>query len=184
MNKIKINYPYEVLLYLAKKEAHGREIAKELKTSLTRVQLILAELRDINVLDYRTEGRNNIYFIKKNLLSKSYLLNAENYKLSKLLTHYQFLEPLFREITDKYPGKMIVLFGSYAKFIPKETSDIDLYIETEDKKIKEEIQKINSSINVKIGLFNKEDLLIQEIIKNKIIINGAETFYERLGFFK
>jgi len=45
MTQIKVNYNYEILLFLLKRDMHGREIAKELKTSLTRVQAILTELR-------------------------------------------------------------------------------------------------------------------------------------------
>ena len=180
MTQIKINYEFEVLLSLLKKEMHGRELAKELKTSLTRVQAILNNLRQINVLDYKTEGRNHVYFIKKNIVAKTYILNAENYKLAKLLRKYTFLEPLVKDIAEKCPNKMIVLFGSYAKFIPKDDSDIDVYVDTTDKKIKETVNNINEKISAKIGEFNKEDQLIQEIIKNHIIIQGGETFYEKL----
>lgn len=184
MTQIKINYTYEVLLSLLKKEAHGRELAKELKTSLTRIQCILSELSETNVLDYKTEGRNHVYFIKGNLIAKSFVLNAENYKLAKLLRKSSFLEPLFRDITKKYPGLLIMLFGSYAKFTPKEDSDIDLYIDTSDEKVKEDIKRLHDALSVKIGKFNKEDLLIQEIIKNHVIIQGGESYYERLGLFK
>jgi predicted nucleotidyltransferase len=184
MIQIKINYEYEIILYLLKKEAHGRELAKGLKTSLTRVQSILTELRNSNVLDYKTQGKNHIYFIKGNLVAKSFILNAENYKLAKLLRKYPFLEPLFKEITERYSDLMIILFGSYAKFIPKEDSDIDLYIETDDKRIKESIQRMNDNLNVKTGKFNKDDLLIQEIVKNHVIIQRGSLFYEKLGFFK
>ena len=58
MTQIKINYNYEVLLILLKRELYGRELAKELKTSLTRVQSVLNELRNINVVDYKIEGKN------------------------------------------------------------------------------------------------------------------------------
>ena len=184
MTQIKINYELEVLLFLLKKEMHGRELAKELKTSLTRVQAILKGLSQINVLDYKIEGKNHVYFIKKNIVAKGFVLNAENYKLAKLLREYIFLEPLVKDITEKCPDKMIVLFGSYAKFIPKDDSDIDIYVDTADKKIKEAVNKINEKISTKIGDFNKEDTLIQEIIKNHIIIQGGETFYEKLEFFK
>ena len=64
MTQIKINYEFEVLLHLIKKDMHGRELAKELKTSLTRVQSILNELRLSNVLDYKVIGKNHIYFVK------------------------------------------------------------------------------------------------------------------------
>ena len=66
MTQIKINCNYEILLLLLKKERHQREFAKELKTSLTRVQSSLKELRDLNVIDYKQEGKNYVYFIKKN----------------------------------------------------------------------------------------------------------------------
>jgi len=184
MIQIKVNYGFEVLLLLLKKEMHGRELAKELKTSLTRVQAILNELRELNVMDYKTEGRNHVYFIKRNIVAKAYVLNAENYKLAKLLRKYPFLEPLFKDIAEKCPDKMILLFGSYAKFNPKDDSDIDIYIDTTDKKIKTAVNNINENISAKIGEFSKKDLLIQEIMKDHIIIQGGESFYEKLGFFE
>ena len=135
MTQIKINYTYEILLFLLKKDRHGRELAKELKTSLTRVQAILTELRNINVLDYRIEGKNHIYFIKKNLVSKSFILNAENYKLAKILSKHPELEPLFQDIIKKSQCHLILLFGSYAKNTERKESDIDIYIETTNPKI-------------------------------------------------
>ena len=79
---------------------------------------------------------------------------------------------------------MIILFWSYAKGIPKKDSDIDIYLETNDSKIKNEIKEINSKLSVKIGEFDTKSLLIKEIIKNHIIIRGLEDFYERVEFFK
>ena len=184
MKQIKVNYTYEIILYLLKKMAHGREIANELKTSLTRVQLVLSELRDYNILDYKVEGKNHIYFIKKNLVSKAYVLNAENYKLAKLLRKYAFLEPLFKDIVEKYPNILIMLFGSYAKFVPKEDSDIDVYVHTSDEKVKEVIKGFHDNLSIKIGEFNKKDLLVQEIIRDHIIIQGGEIYYGKLEFFK
>jgi len=184
MNQIKINYEYEVLLSIIKKEKHGRQLAKELETSLTRVQAILKGLQQRSVLDYKTEGRNHVYFIKKNLVAKTYVLNAENYKLAKTVAKYPILMPIFQDIIEKSKCTLIVLFGSYAKGIPKKDSDIDIYIETKDLKIKESIQKMNDLVSVKIGAFNPEDLLIKEIIKNHVIIRGAEEFYEKIKFFE
>lgn len=184
MTQIKVNYLYEVLLLLLKKEMHQRELAKTLKTSLTRVQSILKELRDINAVDYNEEGKNHIYFIKKNLISKALILNAENYKLIKLLRKHKELEPIFNEIIDICKDNIILLFGSYAKGLEKQDSDIDIYIDTSNQKLKEKIQNIHHSLSIKIGEFNKDDLLIKEIIKNHIILNKGEEYYEKLGFFK
>mgnify|MGYP001581022104 CR=1 FL=1 len=184
MIQIKINYELEVILSLLKGEMHGRELAKELKTSLTRIQSIFSRLREKNVLDYREVGKNHIYFIKKNLVSKSIILSAENYKLTKIISKYAFLEPLFQDIIEKSKAKLIILFGSYAKDISNKESDIDIYIDTTNEQIKKDIEKISDLISVKIGKFNKDELLVQEIIKNHIIIKGGEEYYEKLGFFK
>lgn len=184
MTQIKINYEMEVILSLLKEERHGRALAKELKTSLTRIQKVLNELRNNNVVDYKEVGKNHIYFIKKNLVAKSFVLNAEKYKLVKLLLKYEFLEPLFSDIIKKSRAKLIILFGSYAKEIPHKNSDVDIYIDTANEQTKKEVEKINDLINVKIGRFNKEEILIKEIIKNHVIIKGGEEYYEKLGFFK
>jgi predicted nucleotidyltransferase len=184
MTQIKISYEYEVLLLLLKNQMHGRELAKELKTSLTRIQSTLNQLKNINVIDYNIQGKNHIYFIKKNLISKTFILNAENYKLAKILRQNLNLEPIFKEIIEKYSDELILLFGSYAKFINKKESDIDIYIQTNDKQIKKSIENISPSISVKTTDFNEKDLLIKEIIKNHIIIQGGEIFYDKIKFFK
>jgi len=184
MTQIKLNYVFEALLCLLKKEMHGRELAKELKTSLTRVQSILNDLRQANVLDYRVEGKNHVYFIKNNIVAKAYILNAENYKLAKLLRKYETLEPLFKEMSNKIPGKMIILFGSYAKFNAKEDSDIDMYIYDLDDKAKKDLARLHEKLSIKTGDFNKEDLLMQEIIRNHVIMQGGEQYYEKLKLFR
>ena len=79
---------------------------------------------------------------------------------------------------------MIILFGSYAKDNPKKDSDIDIYLETNDSKIRDKLKEINSKLSIKIGKFDAKSLLIKEIIKNHIIIRGLENFYERVDFFK
>ena len=79
---------------------------------------------------------------------------------------------------------MIILFGSYAKFISKDDSDIDIYIDATDNKLKDKLRNIYDELSIQIREFNKEDLLIKEIIKNHVIIQGGEAFYEKCGFFK
>ena len=88
------------------------------------------------------------------------------------------------EIVNKNPRGMIILFGSYAKFIPKEDSDIDIYIETTENKVKNKLQELNSKLSIKIGKFDKDSLLIKEIIKNHIVVRGVEEYYEKAGFFE
>jgi len=133
-------------------------------------------------LDYKVEGKNHIYFIKKNLVSRSFILNAENYKLARLLIGYPELEPIFHDVIKKSKCSLILLFGSYAKGNFKKDSDIDIYIETKSRKIKQDVEGVYHRISVKIGAFNQDDLLIREIIKNHIIIKGCEEYYEKIQF--
>lgn len=184
MNQNRINLKYEILLNLIKQESHGRELTKTLQQSLTTIQRDLKELEKENILEFKISGRNKIYSIKKNSAAKRYLFNAENYKLIKVIKRYPFLDPIFEDVLKKTNSQIIILFGSYAKFKAKKDSDIDFYIETDNKKTKREIELINSKINVKIGKFSLHSLLIKEIIKNHVILRGLEKYYEKIKFFE
>lgn len=183
MNQNRINTENEIILQLLKNPCHGRKIAKELNMPLTTVQRALNYLVSKNVIEYNTVGRNKLYEIRKNIPAKLQVYSAEHYKFAKLIEKYPVLGPLSEDIMKKSIG-IAILFGSYAKFIAKKESDIDLYIETADQELKAEIESVNSKLSVKIGKFNKEDLLIKEIIKNHVVIHGVEEYYEKLGFFK
>ena len=174
----------EVILTLIKNKIHLREIARSIKEPHSTVLRKINELVKENVIDYKTEGKNKIFFIKNNLKAKNYVYSAEIYKLNKLLKKYLELSITFEDIKKRFPKSMIVLFGSYARGNPKSDSDIDIYLETNDTKIKNKLKELNSKLNIKIGDFDINSLLIKEIIKNHIIIRGIEEFYERNNFFK
>lgn len=183
MNQIRINIPCEIILILLNRFMHGRELSKELKIPLTTIQRNLLELKKQNIVRFNQIGRNKAYSISNSLAAYNAVLSAEYYKLSKLIANYPSLEPIIRDIKKVTKSEMVVLFGSYAKLNAKKDSDIDVYIDTNLKQLKEEIKLINSKLSVKIGKFDKHDLLIKEIIKNHVIIKGAETYYEKLKLF-
>lgn len=178
------NIDLEVILLLLRGENHLRGIAKQLNESHSTVLRKLDKLLKENVLDYKTEGKNKVFFIKKNLQAKNYVFNAERYKLIKLLKLYPELSIIIEDILKRSEANLIVLFGSYAKFIAKKDSDIDVYVETRSRKVKDEIELIHSKIKVKIGDFMTDSLLIKEIIKNHVILKGVEEFYEKTKFFE
>jgi predicted nucleotidyltransferase len=178
------NLDAEIILLLLRGENHLRGIAKELNESHSTVLRKLNKLVEENVLDYRMVGRNKTFLIKKNLQARSYVFNAERYKLLKLTKRYPELGVIIEDILRKTNEKLIVLFGSYSKFTAKKDSDIDLYLETRNRKIKEEIESLHSKIKVKIGDFDLSSALIKEIIKNHVILKGVEEFYEKIKFFE
>ncbi len=169
----------DIIELLSKKDTHIRGIATTLTESHSTVLRKLNALQKENVVDSRKEGKNRIFFLKKNLISRTFILNAELYKLIKLLRHHPELGVIFEEILRKTDEKLIVLFGSYAKGLEHKESDIDIYIETKNRRVKIDIGDIHSKLSVKIGTFDMKSPLIKEIIKSHIIIRGAETFYER-----
>ena len=173
------NLELDIIGLLLKKENHVRGIAKGLGEPHSTILRKLNNLKKENVIDYRKEGKNNVFFLKKNIITKNYILKAELNKLMKLLRKYPELSVIFEEILEKTDEKLIVLFGSYAKGIAKKSSDIDIYIETKNRNIKKSVEDIHSKIRVKIGLFDTESLLIKEIIKDHVIIKGVEEFYDK-----
>ncbi len=173
------NTELDIIEKLLKKESHIREIAKKLKKPHSTISRKLEILKKENIIDFKIEGKNKIFFLKQNFITKNYILKTELNKLKKLLEKHPELNIVFEEVLKKTKEKLIILFGSYAKGTEKKHSDIDIYVETENKKIKKLIENINSKISVKIGHFNKDSDLIKEIIKNHVIIRGIEEFYEK-----
>ena len=174
---------YEIIRILLKGEDHIREIARRLKTNQTSVKRRLDKLYKQNIVDYKIEGKNYVYFIKKSLEAKSFVIISENYKFILFLEKYPKLKGIIKKITEKENIDMAIIFGSYAKGIANESSDIDLYIESENLDLKKEIELIDSRLSVKIGRYDRENLLIKEIESNHIIIKGIEKFYEKNRFF-
>jgi len=178
------NLELDIVTLLLRSDSHVRGIAKKLNESHSTILRKLNNLGKENVVDFRREGKNKIFFFKQNLISQSYILQAELHNLTKLLRKHPELSIIFEEIIKKTDEKLIILFGSYAKGLAKKDSDIDIYIETKSRNIKKLVEEIHSKINVKIGTFDLKSPLIKEIIKNHIIIKGIEVFYEQKQFFE
>lgn len=174
----------EIMLVLLKNESHLRGVAKQLNASHSTVSRALNKLYKENVIDFRKEGRNKIFFIRKNLQAKNYVFNAERYKLIRLIKQYPELSIIIDSILKNCEERLVLLFGSYAKGIAKKDSDIDIYIETGNRKIKDKVESLHSKIKAKIGPFDLNSMLIKEIMKNHIILRGVEDFYEKTGFFE
>lgn len=178
------NYLLEIVKELVKNKGHIRKLAKTLGTSHMNALRKLKKLSKENVLDYKEEGRNKVYFLKKSVEARAYVFMAENYTLVQIINRYPSLRGIFEKIQKNSKVKLAVLFGSYAKGITKPESDIDLFIETKAKSIKKEIEVINTKLSVKIGKYDRSSLLIKEIEKNHVIIKGIERYYEKSKFFE
>jgi predicted nucleotidyltransferase len=173
------NLEMGIIELLLKEDYHVRGIAKKMGESHSTILRKLNTLKKENVIDSRKEGKNKIFFLKKNLASHTYTLQAELHKLTKLLRDNQELGIIIEEVLKKADEKLIILFGSYAKGLAKKESDIDIYIETKSRSVKKAVEDVHSKINVHIGRFDIESPFIKEIIKNHIILRGIEAFYDK-----
>jgi len=178
------DYKLEIVNELLKNENHVRGIAKILKTNHMNIARKISLLAKENVVDYKEEGKNKKYFLKKTLEAKNYVFFAENYKLNQILKIYTSMRKIIEKIKSDNRINLAILFGSYAKGIAKEDSDIDIYIETSDQKLKKDLSLIDTRLSIKIGKYNKSSQLIKEIEKNHIILKGIETYYEKNKFFE
>lgn len=180
----KDNIEMEILLVLIKGENHLREISRILDVPHSTILRFLNNLLEENILDYKFQGKNKVFFIKKNIQAKNYVFRSENYKLIQLFRKYPELKVISEQILKKANKNLLIFFGSYAKFIAKKESDIDIYLDSTNKKLKQEIEQINSMLSVKLGKFDNSSFLIKEIIKSHVVLKGVEDFYEKTKFFE
>lgn len=173
------NITNEIVLLLSGNNLHTRALAKELNTNHVTVINKLESLMEENVVDFKQEGKNKVYFFKKSVEARNYVIMAELYKLNKVIRIYPALRKIIEAIKRHSKIKLAILFGSYAKGIARRDSDIDIFIETRDRNLKKELQLLNSKLSVKIGNYNRANLLIREIEKNHVIIKGVELYYEK-----
>lgn len=169
---------YNIVLELKKQNNHIRGLAKALETNQTTIARKVQELEKQNIVDYRQEGKNKVYFLKKTLETDEYFKIIEHNKLLEIIRNHPRLRQIIEKIKNNKEIKLAILFGSYAKNNASKESDIDIYIETQKNEIKKNLELLDSKLSVKIGKFDKEMTLAKEIIKNHILIKGEDRYYE------
>ena len=174
----------KILELLLKEKLHAREIAKRLKINHTTILRKLKKMVEANVIDFEQAGKNKVFFVKKSLEAKTYVFIMEFFKLIEFIRSYPQLKRVVALIQKNDKVKLAVIFGSYAKFQAKKGSDIDIFIETDDEKLKKEIESLDSRLSVKIGIYDSSNPLIKEIEKDHVIVKGVEEFYEKSKFFE
>jgi predicted nucleotidyltransferase len=162
----------EIIEILRKKPTHIRAISKKIKLIPSTVFRTLNALEKEKVVDFNREGKNKIYFLKETVEAETYLFITEHYKYLKIMQNMHLRRKIV-ELKKLFKNELIVLFGSYAKGLETKYSDIDIYVETDKK-----ISQIPENIQLKIGKLDKNSALTKEIIKDHIIIQGVDRFYQ------
>ena len=168
-------------------EYYGREIEKLLEVSSRTSLVTLAKLEKKGILESKTKGKTKTYSIRKSILSREFFVLAEQYKKIKFLEDNHLVKEIL-EKSDEFLQGVVIIFGSYAKGIKKDDSDLDLFIvgRHNENKIKEIGKKYGIDINVKsypMTFFEREidnDILIEEVAENHVIIKDIEGFVRRV----
>lgn len=184
MNHVEQNLTDEIIVLLLKEDLHPRAIAEKLSTNHVTVLRKLRDLEQENVVDFRTEGRNKTYTIKQSLEGRNAAMIAELYRQSQVVGRYPVLRGIFEAVRELPDVPLVLLFGSYAKGSATKESDIDIFLETADPAGKKQLEQKHSLLSVKTGRFDRDDLLVREIMKDHVIIRGVEVYFERTGRFR
>jgi tRNA nucleotidyltransferase (CCA-adding enzyme) len=184
MNHVEQNLTNEIVALLLKEDLHTRAIAERLRSNHATVLRKLRDLTEDNIVDFRAEGKNKVYTIKKSLEGRNAAMIAEVYKQSLVVSRYPVLRGIVRAVQDMPDIPLALLYGSYAKGLATKGSDIDIFVETPDSRIKKQLEQRNSLMSVKIGSFDTNDLLVREIVKDHVILRGVEVYFDKTGFYQ
>ena len=176
MNKIKIFGEFSADY---NKKIYGRNIAKKLEMNQKTVSNLLNEFEKEHVLKFTQEGKNKYYYLNQFYpYIKEVIQLMEIQKKINFLEKYKKLKELFLKLEERTNG-ILIIFGSYANFSANEKSDLDIFVVGKIKDVEDLEELYNIKINIiKISedKFDKNEYIIKEIIKNHIILKGAEKF--------
>lgn len=150
-----------------------RQIERQTKTSLPSVIRYTKELENEEIL--KSEKFSNVNVFSANRVSKKYLLEKKLFNIKKL-----FDVKLINNIIKEYDNAPIILFGSYSRGEDIENSDIDLYIESLNKK-ELDLKEFEDKLKRNIQIFKHKNL---EEIKNKELANNIINGITLNGFIE
>lgn len=172
-------------------EMSEREIASVLKVSHMSINRAMADLAEINLVNYTSVGKVHLWKVNRN--SYAYKILHEFIKGASRLNSP--LDDLKDTILTNMPKKLMkkaVIFGSIAAGKEKVNSDIDVFFVVKDKKDKEkinsQIEKLSNICLEKYGNRFAPYVLTEQEANSKSrsnlvseINNGIEVFPKRKG---
>lgn len=147
------------------KKWHIRELSRKVKLAPTSVKLHLTRLM-----------KENLILEKKDEIFKYFISNfdSEKFRFYKKINCLLSLDDsgIVDYINDRCSPDVIILFGSCAKGEDTDKSDVDIYIQSNEKKL--DISKYEQLLGRKMQLFFSEDInkLPKELRNN--ILNGIK----------
>ena len=168
-----------------KKFIHIREIARKIKADTKTTSSYIKKLENLRIVNTKYIGKHKeVYLNTTNSLTPYFLILSEVYRCINFLKKNFKIKRIVEEVANE--GYSLIIFGSYAKGIANEESDLDLILI--DGKISEDkIEEIEESYGIKISPYTiskkqfanmqrKKDSFFREILGSHIIIKGFSFF--------
>ncbi|HLD55363.1 MAG TPA: nucleotidyltransferase domain-containing protein [Candidatus Nanoarchaeia archaeon] len=166
---------YEIIRFLfanVGEKFNQREIALKINASPTAISNSIKFLKQEGFVFAELDKSSKTFEISLNINNEDvfYMKRVENLREIYLSGLKDFLE-------EKFPGKVIVLFGSFSRGEDAFNSDIDIAI-LEEKEKEVDIKKFEIFLNKKINLqfygpLNSIHKNLRENILNGIVISGS-----------
>lgn len=150
-----------------------RNIEKKLNLPLPSVIRYVKDLEKEEIL--KSSFIANIKLYSANRTSRNFLLEKKFFNIRSL-----YNRGLIDFLIQEYDNPVIIVFGSYAKGEDTEKSDIDIYIETSEKTMKN-ISSFEKKLNRTIQIFKYKSI---KSIENKELANNIINGFTINGFLE
>ena len=162
------------------------ELSKAIEVPYATFHRTIQEMKDL--VKIQTVGKSKTLALNTdNAAIKSYLIISSEEEKKEFLKKQPIISKIASELNAK---DAVVLFGSYAKGIERETSDIDLLIINKKGDKSLSFSKYELLFKKKISpvfvtksefakmLKDKDENVGKQAMKNHIILNNPESFWE------
>jgi predicted nucleotidyltransferase len=166
---------------------YAQKIALAIDKNKDTATKLLKQLEQLRIFKSIKRGRNVDYQLNlDNVITRYYLELAEIFASINLLDDYFLIKKVTDELRDQTHG-ILILFGSFAKRLDRETSDIDLFVigdEGIDIHVVQSVEDlIGREINIKhstpaefLSGLNAKSPLEHEVLSDHIVLKGADEF--------
>jgi len=168
----------------------GSYIAKKMSLNQKSVANILNKLENEGLLKSKTAGKNKEFSLNLGNPEavKNFIVAAEHLRTAEFLKTNPVVKEVLAKAKEAFAG-IVVIFGSYAKGAQKKDSDLDVFVAgTYDRS---KVSRVSELYNLQVSVKNyppgafrsalrNKDVLLTEVIKNHVIISGAEEFVNAL----
>ncbi|MFT4311373.1 MAG: nucleotidyltransferase domain-containing protein [Candidatus Woesearchaeota archaeon] len=191
---INYNIKEKIIKYLIenKKPTSIRKLSQATNLDYKNTHNAIFDLSKNKIIEKNKIGNTNQ--ITLNLFPNTLLYGVENKRLKQLLIKNQELKIIKEDIKEiGYPFMIVLIFGSYAKQKNTQNSDVDICIIsdnlTKTNKLIENINLLTAKTEIQTftveeftSMINKKNNNVgNEIIKNNIILQGIENYYELIS---